>query len=284
MVIAIIGSSGFIGSRIFQSLCSKQTFNLIGTYYKHKEQPEFIYLDVTSGELIEQFLVEYRPGLIFWIAGSKNINKCEDDWEYAYQINTQPINDYYEIKKRLNLETRLVFFSTDYVFDGLYGRYKDTNVVNPKTNYGISNKLAEDKILQVGPHDLIIRTSAAMGKGGQFFDWLTKSLVKSQKIKIYKDIYFSPTPIQLLSEASDYFTKNWVSGVVHICGGPRLSRFEFAESLMRLDKKFSSTIVPDYVLDKGYLFQYDLSLIQSSICKKFQTKNFENYILEELSK
>ena len=57
MVIAIIGASGFIGNRIFQSLCSKNTFKLIGTFYKHKEQPEFIYLDVTSKELIELFLV-----------------------------------------------------------------------------------------------------------------------------------------------------------------------------------------------------------------------------------
>ena len=121
MVIAIIGASGFIGNRIFQSLCSKNTFKLIGTFYKHKEQPEFIYLDVTSKELIELFLVKYNPSLIFWIAGSKNLNKCENDWEYAYQINTQPIKDYYEIKRRLNLESRLVFFSTDYVFDGLHG-------------------------------------------------------------------------------------------------------------------------------------------------------------------
>ena len=284
MVIAIIGASGFIGNRIFQSLCSNNTFNLIGTFYKHKEQPEFIYLDVTSRELIEQFLVEYRPGLIFWIAGSKNINKCEDDWEYAYQINTQPINDYYEIKKRLNLESRLVFFSTDYVFDGLYGRYKDTDVVNPKTNYGITNKLAEEKILHESPYDLILRTSAVMGRGGQFFDWLTKYLVKSEKVKMFKDIYFSPTPIQLLSEATEYLINDWMSGIIHICGGPRLSRFEFAESLMRLNKKFSSTIVPDYALNNGSLFQHDLSLIQSSICKKFQTKDFENYILEELSK
>ena len=284
MVIVIIGASGFIGSRIFQSLCSKNTFNLIGTFYKHKEQPEFIYLDVTSKELIELFLVKYNPSLIFWIAGSKNLNKCENDWEYAYQTNTQPIKDYYEIKRRLNLESRLVFFSTDYVFDGFHGNYKDTDIGNPKTNYGISNKLAEDTILHNSSIDLILRTSAAMGRGGQFFDWLTEFLVKSEKVKMFKDIYFSPTPIQLLSEASEYLVKNWVSGIVHICGGRRLSRFEFAESLMRLNKKFSSTIVPDHALNNGSLFQHDLSLIQSSICKKFQTKDFENYILEELSK
>ncbi len=192
MLIAIIGASGFIGNRIFQSLCSKQTFNLIGTYYKHKEQQELIYLDVTSREFVEKFLVEHKPDLIFWLAGSKNLKKCEDDWEYAYQINTQPIKDYYEIKRRLNLETRLFFFSTDYVFDGLHGNYKDTDV--------------------------------------------------------------------------------------------RLSRFEFTESLIRINKKYTATILPDSALNNGALFQHDLSLIQSSISKKFQTKDFENYILEELSK
>ena len=282
MVIAIIGASGFIGNRIFQSLCSNNTFNLIGTFFKHKEQPEFIYLDVTSRELIEQFLVEYRPCLIFWIAGSKNLNECEDDWEYAYQINTQPIKDYYEIKRRLNLESRLVFFSTDYVFDGLQGNYKDTDIGNPKTNYGISNKLAEDTILHNSSFDLILRTSAAMGRGGQFFDWLTKSLVNDEEVKMFKDIYFSPTPIQLLSEATEYLTNDWMSGIVHICGGPRLSRFEFAEILLSINNNFLATIVPISGSNASYNFQNDLSLIQSNICKKFQTKDFESYIKEEL--
>jgi dTDP-4-dehydrorhamnose reductase len=283
MVIAIIGASGFIGNRIFQSLCSNNTFNLIGTFYKHKEQPEFIYLDVTSRELIEQFLVEYRPGLIFWIAGSKNLNECEDDWEYAFQINTQPIKDYYEIKRRLNLESRLVFFSTDYVFDGLQGNYKDTDIGNPKTNYGISNKLAEDTILHNNSFDLILRTSAAMGRGGQFFDWLTKSLVNDEEIKMFNDIYFSPTPIQLLTEATEYLLTNFVSGIVHVCGGYRLSRFEFAKKLLHLKNNYSAILMPESASNNNSNFQHDLSLIQSNICKKFQTKDFDNYILEELS-
>ena len=284
MVIAIIGASGFIGNRIFHSLSIKNTFNLIGTFYKHKTSSEFIHLDVTSIEQIKQFLIRYRPSLIFWLAGSKDLNECENDIKYAYRINTQPIIDFYQIKKRINLDSRLVFFSTDYVFDGVKGNYKDNDVGNPKTNYGITNKLAEEKILHVSPYDLILRTSAAMGRGGQFFDWLTEFLVKSKKVKMFKDIYFSPTPIQLLSEATEYLAKNRVSGIVHICGGPRLSRFEFAENLLRINNKFSATIVPITASCESSHFQHDLSLIQSSICKNFQTKDFGNYILEELSK
>ncbi len=99
MVIAIIGASGFIGNRIFHSLSIKNTFNLIGTFYKHKTSSEFIHLDVTSIEQIKQFLIRYRPSLIFWLAGSKDLNECENDIKYAYRINTQPIIDFYQIKK-----------------------------------------------------------------------------------------------------------------------------------------------------------------------------------------
>jgi len=101
-------------------------------------------------------------------------------------------------------------------------------------------------------------------------------------VKTFNDIYFSPTPIRLLSEASEYLIKDWVSGIVHICGGPRLSRFEFAENLLRINKKFSATIEPITASSDSSHFQHDLSLIQSNICKKFQAKDFENYILEEL--
>jgi len=106
MVIAIIGASGFIGNRIFHSLSIKNTFNLIGTFYKHKTSSEFIHLDVTSIEQIKQFLIRYRPSLIFWLAGSKDLNECENDIKYAYRINTQPIIDFYQIKKRINLEKK----------------------------------------------------------------------------------------------------------------------------------------------------------------------------------
>ena len=283
MIIAIIGASGFIGNRIHQTFSKNNSLNVIGTFFKDKLHPQFIYLDVTSKDLIEHFLIEFNPNLIFWIAGSKNLNKCEDDWEYAFKINSKPIKDYYEIKSKLKIESKLVFFSTDYVFDGLHGNYKDTDLANPKTNYGISNKIAEDTILNNCSSDLIIRTSAVMGKGGKFFDWLTKCLVNDKKVKIFKDIYFSPTPIQLLSEATEYLIKKQVSGIVHICGELRLSRYEFAEKLLHINKKFSATVVPDSAFRNNLLFQRDLSLIQSKICKKFQTKDFAKSIMEELS-
>ena len=70
MLIAIIGASGFIGNRIFHTLTRNISLNVVGTFFRHKLQPEFIYLDVTSKDLTEQFLVEFNPCLIFWIAGS----------------------------------------------------------------------------------------------------------------------------------------------------------------------------------------------------------------------
>ena len=92
MIIAIIGASGYIGNRIHQTFSKNNSLNVIGTFFKDKLHPQFFYLDVTSNDLIELFLVEFNPNLIFWIAGSKNLNECEDDWEYAFKINSKPIN------------------------------------------------------------------------------------------------------------------------------------------------------------------------------------------------
>ena len=140
-----------------------------------------------------------------------------------------------------------------------------------------------DTILQNSSSDLIIRTSAVMGKGGKFFDWLTKSLVIDDEVEIFNDIYFSPTPIQLLSEATEYIIKERVTGLVHICGEERLSRYEFAEMLQQLNKKFSANLVPNSAYGKNPVFQNDLSLIQSNICKYFQTKDFVNFLKEEIN-
>ena len=77
MTIAIVGASGFIGNRIFQSLVKKNNNDLIGTFFKNKEDPKFFFLDITSRVSVEKFLSKNRPDLIFWIAGSKNLKKCE---------------------------------------------------------------------------------------------------------------------------------------------------------------------------------------------------------------
>ena len=76
MTIAIVGASGFIGNRIFQSLVKKNNNDLIGTFFKHKEDPKFFFLDITSIVSVEKFLYKKRPDLIFLIAGSKNLKKC----------------------------------------------------------------------------------------------------------------------------------------------------------------------------------------------------------------
>ena len=282
MTIAIIGASGFIGNRIFQSLVKKNNNDLIGTFFKHKEDPKFFFLDITSRVSVEKFLSKNRPDVIFWIAGSKNLKKCEKNWKYAYQINTQPIKDYYQIKSKINLDSKLVFFSTDYVFNGIEGYYKDKDTVDPKTNYGITNKLSEEIIIKENKDDLIIRTSAVMGKGGTFFDWINKSLCYEKNVEIYKDIFFSPTPIKLLCEAAEHIIKNNNIGIVHICGGKRFSRFEFTKNLLNLNKNFSAKVIPINSAGDLNHFQHDLSLIPSDVCEKFQTKEFLSYIKEEL--
>jgi dTDP-4-dehydrorhamnose reductase len=120
-----------------------------------------------------------------------------------------------------------------------------------------------------------------MGKGGTFFDWLLSSLQREDSLEMFNDIYFSPTPINLLIENIIYIIDKHLYGIFNICGSDRLSRFEFASIVKTLGNEFRASLVPSIGTNKMQVFQKDLSMVQSTIVLNNQTL-FE-YLKEEVS-
>ena len=285
--IAIIGASGFIGSGLFNYLNSifPDHFLVNGTYFSNKKSDNFVRLDVTDIEQIEQYLLNEKPDFILLLAGSKDVKKCEQDYSFAYQMNTLPIEYTINIIKQHNLDSKLIFFSTDYVFAGDRGLYTTKDTPNPLTNYG-KTKLLSEKLLSSSKIDFkIIRTAAVMGKGGTFFDWVTETLKNGDTIRIFSNIFFSPTPIQLLNELICKLIINYDSvseTILHLVGNERLSKYQFVIMLSKLINVKAANIVPESVdLDQS-TFQKDLSLKQSDFAKLYQKKSLRNYLKEEV--
>jgi len=284
--ISIIGASGFIGYRLYKYLIRFDNFEIKGTYNLNKKS----YLervDITNKKSLQSYLLRETPDFILWIAGNKNIKGCEGDYNFAYNINTKPIeylvdiiNNNYEI-----IKPKILFFSADYVFDGDSGDYRDNDRPNPMTNYGKTNLVAE-KVLEKSVIDYkIIRTAAVMGKGGTFFDWLLKIINEEKEIGLYSNTYFSPTPIEFLNENIKNIIINYEkieSKIIHIVGEKSLSRYEFASKLAKLIKKTMLNFYPQEANIEFSLFQRNLSLIQSDFIRKNQKKNLWEYIKEEV--
>jgi len=274
MKVLVVGASSFIGFHLFKHLEKK--YNCIGTYFTNKRSEKLIHLNILSKDELEKTFAKHKPDIILWISGAKDVQICEQDEKYAYSINTQPIIDYLNILDK----QQFIFISTNYVFDGVTGNYKDLDKPAPNTIYGKTNYLAEQILLKSNKNFNIIRSSAVLGKGGIFYDWLNVNLKSNSQISLF-DSYFTPTPIQLLIDGVDFMINtNKYKNIFHICGELKITRYDLGKTIQQLIHNNKSEIIK--VSSTDSFLNRDFSLIQSKICSSFQTLTFLEYIKREL--
>ncbi|MBA7708786.1 hypothetical protein ES703_117690 [subsurface metagenome] len=285
--ITIIGANGFIGKYMYKYFRSKlkDLFFIKGTCYSEKTNKELKFLDVTDKKNLEKFFIQNKSDFIIWLSGAKDVKLCEKDYEYAYKLNTEPIANAIQIMTHRNIKSQLIFFSSDYVFDGRKGQYKDTDEPNPKTNYGKTKYLTEQLLLNSNINYRIIRTCAVMAKGSVFFDWILHELRNKKEINVFANIFFSPTPMQFLNDmlAKIILNDNELKQkIIHISGGKRLSRFEFVKLISNFIKEPHALVSPENIDFNKSTFQKDLSLIPSDFVKLNKKHSFEDYIEQEI--
>ena len=286
--IVIMGASGFIGSALFNHLSQNLSnhFVIKGTYFSNKGVDELLHLDITDGEQIEHYLLTEKTDFILMLAGSKDVKKCEMDYSFAYKMNTQPVEYIVDAIKKHELDTKLIFFSTDYVFDGEKGNYTTKDIPNPITNYGKTKLLAERVLFKSNIDFKIIRTGAVMGKKGVFFDWLLRALNMENNVSVFDNVFFSPTPIKLLNEMVCALILNYENipeKLLHIVGDQRLNRYQFAMIISKLAGSKSANLVPENADLEQSLFHKDLSLNQSDFVRERQTKSLDEYLENEVN-
>lgn len=280
MKILVVGASGFLGGKVYDFLKKNNTYEVLGTYCSNKKQGLYS-LDITNFSNMKEFFSKEVFDVVIWLAGSKNLARCEQSIDYAKKLNFEPIKNLLQIFERLNKEPYLVYISTDYVFEGSGGDYTDICLPNPKTNYGASKALAEKEINMQYNNFAIIRTSAVMAKGGNFFEWIIRSLKEQKCIELYTNTYFTPTPAEYLIENLEYIMLKKYFGIFHICGNLKVNRLEFAQFLKSLSIDFKAKL-KGIESTKDMLFQSDLSLVTSKIIKN-EDLNFKKYIQKEVS-
>ena len=263
--VLVIGASGFVGTYIYEAL--KNNFNVFGTYYS-KQNPKYIYLDLFDVESLEKVLNQIQPQTIIVASGSKNLKWCEENKDKAFELNGNCLNYFFNNSYIKANQPKIIYISSDYVFDGINGNYKDNSLTNPTTVYGKSKMKAEELLKNYSNH-MIIRTSAIMGKGGAFFDWLTIELKSNNNIEAFCDSIFTPTPINLFTFIlQDIIQKDIRNKTIHLCGGKKYNRYEFISYIAKeLFSTSTSKITPIEISKNETLFQNDLSLVNSDYVK-----------------
>jgi len=233
MKILITGGLGYIGRFIRKYL--KDKYEVISTDCKNQQDIEykFEYLDITDIAQVNSQLTLLKPDVIIHLAGIKDLNFSQKNKEITYNINVNGTKNLIEACKGSG--TKMIFLSTDYVFDGQKGLYKEEDRVNPQTYYGVTKVEAEKLIRDSLDNYAIIRTGGVFGAYDKamspLFSWLLDNLKAGRPIEAFVDVYNSPTPLKVLGDGIEKLIKTDKTGVFHIAGPERINRFDFFKKI-----------------------------------------------------
>jgi dTDP-4-dehydrorhamnose reductase len=238
--ILITGANGLLG----QSLVRKfnKVFQIIGCdlgaffVYQDEYTIEYFVLDQTNRNDVLKFFSSYQPDIIINAAAYTNVDGCESDRETCWNVNVKSIELMEEACK--SFEPLFVHISTDYVFDGTSGSYRETDEPKALGYYGLT-KLSSEKVVRNSNQEYIIaRTMVLYGTGENirpnFATWVVEQLRSGNEIKIVDDQIGNPTFVDDLSEGIYRLIDREEYGIFHICGNEVCNRYEFALKIAQI--------------------------------------------------
>jgi len=270
--IFITGGSGYIGRCLVNKF--KDKYNTFAIGRKNINLVNYDVCDLTDSIKLKNVLNKILPNVIIHCAGISSVEFCEKYPHIALEINFHGTKNLISIINQLELEVKFIFISSDYVFRGTSGNYKENDSPDPVTIYGKTKYEVEKLIQSKFSNYMICRTAAVYGYGGNsFFNFVLDNLNNKRRIEIFQDNFFTPTQITNLLEVIDIIISEDICGVLHTVGSERISRFNFVRKIARRFGFDTDLIVPiNKPLDS--LIPYDSSLNSDKTQKLLGIKLF----------
>lgn len=190
-------------------------------------------VDIRSDRLVEGAIRQHRPEWIVLAAAYTDVDGCETNRDLAFDVNTQGAIGV--ARAAANSGARLLFLSTDYVFDGRKTTpYETDDPLSPQCVYGESKARAEVGIREVLPRCCIVRTSWVFGVGGKCFpDTILKLAEKRDHLDVVADQRGCPTYTSDLARAIIQLCRKNAAGTIHATNQGVCSWFDFATEIIR---------------------------------------------------
>jgi len=290
MKVLVIGGSGLLGKKLREILL-ENNYDVFTTYYRaHQTDKEKNYqLDITQKKDVDIVIKKIKPDFIVHTAALTNVDECEKNKDLANNINIQGTKNIAEIS--IKIGSKLIYVSTDYVFDGKKDLYKEQDQVHPINYYGFTKLKGEEIVKNIVNDCIIVRTSVIYGSNNNknFVMWILENLQKHNRISIVNDQYVSPTLNTDLSEQLVALINNDVLGIFHTAGGERINRYDFSQivaEVFNLDKTLVDAIS---IKDMNWLAQRprDSSLDVSKITnfkKPYKARKAVSLLKEEMGR
>lgn len=233
--VLVTGANGFVGHYLVQQLLQKG-FQVIATGKGASRLPftnsNLIWetLDFTNHEEVRITFDHHRPDAVVHCGAMSKPDECETNREAAFLTNVSGTLHLMEAAK--THRSFFVFLSTDFVFSGEKGMYREDDERSPVNYYGETKMLAEDEVKKYSFGWSIVRTVLVYGKPFQSRDNIltrtVSALQKGETLKIFDDQVRTPTYVEDLAGAIVTIVEQRATGIYHISGEDVLTPYEMA--------------------------------------------------------
>ena len=230
--ILITGCAGLLGSKIIKKGFKEfECFGVDVVTPKNVSNYEFHPIDITDKDKAIELIEKLNPCALIHPAALTNVDYCEEHPKEAYKINVRGTENLALGCEKVG--AKLIYVSTDFVFDGRRGMYAETDLAEPVSVYGKTKYKGEKLLENIDINYCIARTSVLYGwhNNFNFVTWVIDELKNNNKINIVTDQYTSPTYADNLADVLLTMVKKDVKGIFHTAGSERIGRYEFAEKI-----------------------------------------------------
>ena len=237
----VTGYNGQLGFDIVNELHARGEFDILAI---DKDE-----MDITDPVAVNKIIKAYKPDVIFHCAAWTAVDKAEEMKDLCYAVNvtgTKNITD-----ASIEVGAKLVYMSTDYVFDGKKsGYYTEDDIPNPQSVYGETKYLGEEEVRR-NPNHFITRISWVFGiNGNNFIKTMLKLAKKYPELKVVNDQIGSPTYTVDLAKLLVTMAETEKYGTYHVNNEGYCSWAEFAEYIMNINNE--STIITPVTTEEYY--------------------------------
>lgn len=234
MKILITGANGFLGYYIAEQLLAKK-YSVIATGkgecrlpFTHDLNFQWVTMDFTDPFSIHDVFEKIKPDVVIHSGAMSKPDECEKDQMKAYLVNVEGT-----VQLLINsedLKSFFVFLSTDFVFDGERGMYKEEDAVGPVNYYGRTKLEAEEAVKEYEHDWAIVRTVLVYGKNhsghSNILKIVREKLEKGEEYSVFDDQVRTPTYVEDLAKGIVSIIEKKATGVFHLSGKDVLTPYQ----------------------------------------------------------
>ncbi len=231
--IMVAGASGLLGANfVLEASRRFKNRQVVAVYHQH---PVFfpgvdsVQVDLAAKGRAQSLVRFYQPEWLVFCAGAVNVDWCEEHPQAALQVNAKAALNLALACQELN--SRMVYISTDAVFNGDTGGYAEEDYPEPVNRYARSKVAGEQAVSARLPSSLIVRTNI-YGWNSQpkqsLAEWILGRLEWGLTVPGFYDVFFNPILVNDLSDLLLEMMHRRLTGVYHVAGSDICSKYEFA--------------------------------------------------------